>query len=584
MNQARRNTVAILAADVAGYSALMHQDEDGTLAALRRLRTDLFEPCVNRNRGTIVKRMGDGWFVEFENVTDAAKAAIDVQEQLASDEEGLIELRMGVHVGDVVHEGEDIFGDGINIATRLQEIVAPGGIAMSAAAHELLPPTLASRFQDAGEQALRNISHAARVYALAGRGGAVDGLAARFGLQLTLPDKPSIAVLPFENHSGDPEQEHFADGMTEDIISGLSRFGSLFVSARSSSLSFKGARTDPKDVSAALGVRYVLQGRVRKAGQRIRVTARLLDATTGEHVWAEHYDRELVDIFDLQDEITGTIVAAIDIEVRGAEVQRVERRPPDSMHAWEHYHRGMVEIYRTTKAHIAQAHEHFRAALKVDPNFAPAAGALAMCYVVDVTNGYADDPKAAIADGLRFALHAVEQDPKDAYARMSLGRLYGMIGKNDLAVGELQRAIDLNPSLAFAYYNLGQIHSRLGEQEKAIEYLDIGMRLSPRDPVIWAYHMIKGVCLAALGRTDESLHWSRLAVQEGGRFFWPHLLLTYTLIRGKRPEEAVEAAREAQRLMPELTVRKVDEMLAHVADGGKEYLLKAIRSAGIPEE
>ncbi|MDP6874714.1 MAG: adenylate/guanylate cyclase domain-containing protein, partial [Alphaproteobacteria bacterium] len=298
----------------------MGADEAGTLDALRELRQDLFQPTVSEHRGEVVKSMGDGWLVEFASVVDAVNCALQVQENLVNHE--IIKLRIGIHIGDIVHEDEDIYGDGVNIAARLQEIAEPGGVALSGRAQEFLDGKLASGFRDAGEKQLKNISEAVRVF-LSETGANEDSDGASVsGRPPPLPGKPSIAVLPFDNMSGDPEQAFFADGMAEDIITGLSRFGSLLVIARNSTFSFKGQSIDVKQVAETLGVRYVLEGSIRKGGDRIRVTAQLIDADSGNHIWADRFDREVADIFAVQDEVTAAIIAAIAPEIDQFEIER----------------------------------------------------------------------------------------------------------------------------------------------------------------------------------------------------------------------------------------------------------------------
>ncbi len=358
MTQPTRRLAAILAADVAGYSKLMGEDETRTLTALQELRGEL-SATVTQHRGEIVKSMGDGWLVEFASVVDAVNCALIVQEKLDGHE--IIKLRIGIHIGDIVHEDEDIYGDGVNIAARLQENAAPGEIAISETARRFLDSKLADSFQDAGEKQLKNIAEAVRIFATG------DFEKAILNETLLLPNKPSIAVLPFENMSGDPEQEYFSDGLTEDIITGLSRLRWLFVIARNSTFTYKGQAVDIKQVGQDLGVRYVLEGSVRKSGTRIRVTAQLIESETGNHIWAERYDRNLTDIFDLQDEITGTIVGTLQTDLHEAEFSRAKRKPTQNLNAWDHFQLGRLQLSIWTQEATALADKHSPKPLNLTP-------------------------------------------------------------------------------------------------------------------------------------------------------------------------------------------------------------------------
>ncbi|MDP6689433.1 MAG: adenylate/guanylate cyclase domain-containing protein, partial [Alphaproteobacteria bacterium] len=367
MTAPARKLAAILAADVAGYSKLMGADESGALAALRELRSDLFQPTVSEHRGEVVKSMGDGWLVEFASVIDAVNCALQVQQNLANHE--IIKLRIGIHIGDIVHEDEDIYGDGVNVAARLQEIAAPGGVALSDTARKVLDGKLASEFTDAGEKQLKNIAEAVRVF-VSGNGDTdrtpgVDVL-------LPLPDKPSIAVLPFDNMSGDPEQEYFSDGITEDIITALSKFRWFFVCARNSTFTYKGQAVDVTQVGRELGVRYVLEGSVRKAGNRIRITAQLIEAATGNHIWAERYDRQLDDIFDLQDEMQQAIVAAVEPEMAGAEMDRAVKKAPQMLDAWDLFQQANWHFNQRSLEDTDLAEPLYEKVVALDPSFAPA--------------------------------------------------------------------------------------------------------------------------------------------------------------------------------------------------------------------
>ena len=380
-----RRLAAILAADVVGYSRLMGKDDAGTLTAVKALRKELFAPKVVEHHGRIVKLMGDGALVEFPSVVDAVECAVAVQRGVAARNAGVpedkcIALRIGVNLGDIIIEGNDIYGDGVNVAARLQELATPGGIALSATAHEHAMAKVDIGFRDGGEHDLKNIAKPVRVWRWSeGEAATVDEAA-----PLPLPDKPSLAVLPFTNMSGDPEQEYFSDGITEDIITELSRFRSLFVIARNSSFHYKGQSPKVQDVGRELGVQYVVEGSVRKAGNRARITAQLVEAASGNHLWAERYDRDLDDIFAVQDEVTNAIVTAIEPTLGSAERDRARRKPTGRLDAWESYQRGLWHTYRNTAADNTEAQVFFRRAIELDPDFAPAHAGLAHAIYLSV--------------------------------------------------------------------------------------------------------------------------------------------------------------------------------------------------------
>ncbi|MHC4611210.1 MAG: adenylate/guanylate cyclase domain-containing protein, partial [Planctomycetota bacterium] len=397
----QRRLAAILAADVVGYSRLIRADEEGTLAALKILHKDLIDPKIAEHHGRVVKLMGDGMLAEFGSVVDAVRAAAEVQHAIAErnanlPEEQRMVFRVGINLGDVVIDGDDIHGDGINVAARLEGLAAPGGICISAAVYDQVRDRLELAFEDLGEQEVKNIDRPVRVWRWTTDASVTTGGLATADKQLSLPDKPSIAVLSFVNMSGDPEQEFFSDGMAEEIITALSRYRWFFVIARNSSFTYKGRAVDVTQVGQELGVRYVLEGSVRKAGNRVRVTAQLIDATTGNHIWAERYDRELDDIFALQDEITETIVAAVEPELGVVERERARRKRPENLGAWGSYQRGLWHLLGDpTRDALAEARRLFQHACELDPEFAAAYADLAWTHTIDITLGLTDDLEAS---------------------------------------------------------------------------------------------------------------------------------------------------------------------------------------------
>jgi len=429
-----RRLAAILATDVVGYSRLIRADEEGTIAALKALRAALIDPKIAEHHGRIVKLMGDGMLVEFASVVDAVHAALETQQAVIDHNSDIpadrrIELRIGINLGDVVIDGDDIQGDGVNLAARLEGMAEPGGICVSGMVYEGVRDRIDVPFEDLGEREVKNLSRPVHVWRWRANGSPASATATvAADAPLPLPDKPSIAVLPFVNRSGDPEQEIFSDGISEDIITGLSRFRSLFVTARNSTFSYKGAAPKSTEVGAALGVRYVLNGSVRKAGNRIRITAQLIDALTGNHVWADRYDRELDDIFAIQDEITETIVGRIDNEVRASEMDRARRKPPASLDAWELYQRGLWHLNRTTKQDSEEARNFFLKAIERDPSFAAAHAGIAYTCYLEVYHGFGDNPAEWLVQGLAAGEQAVVLDDMDGFTHLALGRVLGLAG------------------------------------------------------------------------------------------------------------------------------------------------------------
>ena len=449
-----RKLAAILAADVVGYSRLAGSDEDRTLARLRALRSDLLDPTIAVHGGRVVKRTGDGILIEFRSVVDAVRCAVEVQNGMVERNAGVaperrVEFRVGVHLGDVVEESDgDLMGDGVNIAARIEGVAEPGGICLSHAAYEQVRDKLKEEFADLGEISLKNIARPVRVYRVQR-----NGKAARSGP--ALPDKPSIAVLPFTNMSGDPEQEYFSDGISEDIITALSKLRWFFVIARNSSFIYKGKPVHMKQVAEELGVGYVLEGSVRKGGDRVRITAQLNDVATGSHIWAERYDRSLADVFAVQDEITEAIVAAIEPQLYAAENFRAQRKPPDSVDAWDLVMRALSHYWRVTRQDNLVAQALLEKAIVIDPNYGQALGVLAASYTFSIHMGWAD-PETTTAIAERAALAAIRADSEDPWAHFVLGSVYIFARRFDDSLAEFELALRLNPnfSMAQGYYGL----------------------------------------------------------------------------------------------------------------------------------
>jgi adenylate cyclase len=483
-----RRLAAILAGDVAGYSRLMGADEEGTLSRLNAHRREFLDPKIADYRGRIVKRTGDGVLIEFASAVDATRCAVEIQRGMTERNAPLpqdkrIELRIGIHVGDIIIEDDDIFGDGVNIAARLEGIAQPGGICISEDAYRQVRGKLDAKFQDAGEQQLKNISQLVRAYQLLPSGSATERAA------LTLPEKPSIAVLPFQNMSGDPEQDYFADGIVEEIITALSRFRELFVIARNSSFTYKDRAVNVKQVGRELGVRYVLEGSVRKAANRVRITAQLVDAITGAHLWADRIDGTFDDIFLLQDRVTENVVGAIAPKIEQAEIERTKYKPTESLDAYDCYLRAMLYFYQWTKESISEALRLFYRAIELDPAFASAHGLAAWCYVRRRFSGWMENPTQEMPELKRLALRASELAKDDPVALYSAGwALVQVDGYAEAGAAMLDRALTLNPNMTSAWTVGGWTKIFLGESNKAIGYFERAMRLNPLDPLIARMH------------------------------------------------------------------------------------------------
>ena len=413
-----RRLTAILATDVVGYSRLIRADEEGTIAALQALRATLIDPKIDEHHGRIVKLMGDGMLAEFPSVVDAVRAAIATQQAIAKNNAGLpeekqITFRVGVNLGDVIIDGDDIQGDGVNVAARLEGLAQPGGICISEGVHEQVRDKIDMAFEDMGEQEIKNVARPVRAWHCM---PAITAKAETIAAPLTLPEKPSIAVLPFDNMSGDPEQDYFSDGISEDIITALSKFRWFFVTARNSTFTYKGKAVDIKQVGRDLGVRYVLEGSVRKSGDRVRVTVQLIDATTGNHLWAERYDRQITDVFALQDEITDTVTATIAPQLLVAENERVKGKPPENMAAWELVIRSQPLFWRMNYKDLLEAQDLLRGAIEHDPEYAQAHAMLGFSYIWLAWMGWGDDPRGLFHKAEPEARRALELEDQEPWA------------------------------------------------------------------------------------------------------------------------------------------------------------------------
>jgi TolB-like protein/class 3 adenylate cyclase len=535
---ATRRLAAILAADVAGYSRLMGADEEGTLERLKALRRELVDPKIAEHHGRIVKTTGDGLLMEFASVVDAVRCAVAVQQAMPEREIGLgadnrIEWRIGINLGDVIVEGDDLYGDGVNIAARIEALADAGGVFVSNTVHDHVRDRLPFLFEDLGEQQVKNITRPVRVYRVrpesprpdppprAGEGSALipgSSPGTRVGAAeppaLPLPDKPSIAVMPFANMSGDPEQEYFADGMVEEIITALSRIRWLFVIARNSTFTYKGQAVDVKQVGQELGVRYVLEGSVRRGGNRVRITAQLIDASAGAHLWADRFDGSLEDIFELQHRVAISVAGVIEPALQAAESARSADRPTNHLTAYDLYLRALATLYPITRERVFSALGLLDQAIAIDRHYGPALALAAICHLTLVRDGWVEAPETNRRKGVDFARHALEVAGNDPGILANAALALGYFGEDiDAMLGLVDRALVLNPSFALGWYVSGVLRLFAGQPDLAIEHLETSLRLSPRERMGQALSLM-GMAYFFKGQFDEAASKLLLAIQD----------------------------------------------------------------------
>ena len=594
-NRVERRLAAILAADVAGYSRLMGADEEGTLARLKAVRKALVDPTITAHRGRIVKTTGDGMLVEFASAVDAARCAIEVQRGVVEQNAGVpqvkrIEFRVGIHVGDIIVDDDDIFGDGVNIAARLEGIAEAGGVCISDDAHRQIRGKIDIAFEDMGPQNLKNITEPMRAWRLGSDAKPSSSPSPKRSVEtaqsLSLPDKPSIAVLPFQNMSGDLEQEYLADGVVEEIITALSHFKSLFVIARNSSFTYKGHAVDVKQVGRDLGVRYVLEGSVRKAANRVRITGQLIDTATGVHLWADRFDGGIGDIFGLQDQVTESVVGAIAPAVEKAEIERAKRKPTESVDAYTLYLRGLAKLYQfSNRQAYDEALQLFNDAVELDPEFAAAYGQAAASYAFAKANGWISVTAKEISEATRLAERAVQLGKDDAIALTTGGYAYAFVVR-DLETGAslIDRALVLNSNLAEAWHWGGWVKSFLGEPEAAIERFARAMRLSPVDPRMTGMRGGTAFAYFLLGRYDEATSWAAMALHDTPHFQPGLRVAAASNAMAGRPEQAHKAMVRLRQLNPALRVSNLKDILSPFrrAEDLSRYE-EGLRQAGLPE-
>jgi TolB-like protein/class 3 adenylate cyclase len=593
-----RKLAVILGADVVGYSRLMEQDEADTFERLRAHRRDLFEPEIEKHHGRIFKLMGDGLLAEFGSVVDAVECAVVLQRSMAErnaslPEERRIDVRIGINLGEVIVEGEDCYGEGVNVAARLQELADPGGICVSGKVSKEVEKKLAFGFESIGEQQLKNISEPIACY----RVNLQLSPAARTELvlrssrtlskaPLTLPDKPSIAVLPFQNMSGDPEQEYFADGMVEEIITALSRVRWLFVIARNSAFTYKGQAVNIKQVGRELGVRYVLEGSVRKAANRVRITGQLVDASNGAHLWADRFDGELENIFELQDQVTASVVGIIAPRLEEAEIVRAKHKLTESLDAYDCYLRGIASlqaVFGGSKEAVRAALQLFYRAIELDPEFASPHGMAAWCYVLRKNHGWVTDDTQEIAETERLARRAVRLAKDDAVALYTAGfALARIAGYIDDGAALIDRALALDPNLAAAWHLSGWVNVYLGRPEIAIDRIARAMRLNPLDPFMFGMQNGTAAAHFLAGRYDEASAWSEKALRGHADYLPAMRMAAASHACAGRLAEAQKTMARIRQIDPELRASRLTDVVPFRGLEEIARYVDGLRKAGLP--
>jgi TolB-like protein/class 3 adenylate cyclase/tetratricopeptide (TPR) repeat protein len=584
MSSVRRLT-AILAADVAGYSRLMGADEEGTHERLKAHRRALVDPKITEHHGRIVNTTGDGMLVEFPSVVDAVRCAVDVQRRMfernsATPVDERIEFRVGINLGDVIVEGGDIYGDGVNIAARLEALAEPGGICVSRVVRDQVRDRLDFAFEDMGEQQVKNIARRVRAYRIPIAENAVAKT------QPPLPDKPSIAVLPFQNMSGDPEQEYFTDGMVEEITTAISRLPWLFVIARNSSFTYKGKAIDVTQAAGDLGVRYVLEGSVRKAANRVRITGQLIDTTSGAHIWADRFDGALDDIFELQDQVASDVVGAIEPRLRLSEIEKAARKRSENLNAYDLYLRALAQLHGYSQESMRKAITLLRQALAIDPSYAPAGAMLGFCRALQRGRGWEALSEAEITEALYLARQALEIGKDDPDALWMAGDTVSILAhEHATAAGAIDRALRLNPNSAHGWMARGWVACCQNQPRPAIEALKRAVRLSPLDPL--GYFFSGGLALAHLsaGEYEEALEWADPCFREYPRYLIALRIKVVCCAHLGRTEEAQSAVRQLLDLDPRSTIARFgSNTTGYYPPPIVDAFVEGFRKAGLPEE
>jgi TolB-like protein/Tfp pilus assembly protein PilF len=583
-----RRLAAILAVDVAGYSRLMGEDEEGTHERLKAHFAQLVRPKIEEHRGRVVKNTGDGLLAEFASVIDAVRCATEIQQGMLGREPGVpedrrIRFRIGINLGDVIVEEHDIFGDGVNVAARLEALAAPGGICVSRVVRDQVRDKFDLPFDDLGEQQVKNIVRPVRTYAVAL--GASSRAAPPAAAPLPLPDKPSLAVLPFQNMTGDAEQEYFVDGMVEEITTAIARLPWLFVIARNSAFTYKGKPVDVKQVAREFGVRYLLEGSVRKAGNRVRITGQLIDTTTSAHIWAGRFDGALDDIFELQDQVASNVAGAIEPKLRQSEIERASRKPAANLTAYDLYLRALAQSYRYTEEGLAEAVVLARQALAIDPSYAPAAAMVGRCRWLQRVQGWGALSTADVAEACRLARQALEAERDDAETiGEAAGTLFFLAAEAEMAAAALDRALALNPNAAHAWLIRGYIHAVRNQPEAAIEAIERARRLSPFDPYTFICASNTAAAHLAARRFEQAIEWADRALHDQPRALGAMRVKVAANAHLGRLDQARAELSRVLAIYPEQTIAGFREYFHYLAPEFLELYVTGLRLAGLPEK
>jgi TolB-like protein/class 3 adenylate cyclase/tetratricopeptide (TPR) repeat protein len=579
-----RRLAAIMAGDIAGYSRLMSLDEEGTLRQLKTHRKELVDPKIAEHRGRIVKTTGDGILVEFVSVVDAVRCAVEIARGMSERNasvppERRIEFRTGINVGDIISDGNDIYGDGVNVAARLEALADPGGIMVSRVVYEQVRDKLDFSFEDLGEQSVKNIPRPIGMHRVSIRRTALAESPSGAVGKSEASDRPSIAVLPFTNISGDPEQEYFADGISEDVITALSKLRWFFVIARNSSFAYKGKAVDVKRAARELGVRYVLEGSVRKGGNRVRITAQLIDASTGNHIWADRYDGELTDVFELQDEITRKVVAAIEPKLLEAEAARSQARSSEDLGAWDLVMQASSVFWRITKADVDSAIDLLRTATQRYPDYAPAQSMLAFALLFRAIPVGAFRSRD-VQEALPLAARAAEIDDNDPWAHLVLGWGALLMRRTETAIEEYQRAININPNFAAAHGHLGMAFALADQSDKAFPHLEQAIKISPHDPQTFLFNANLAIAHYLAGHFTEAVAYGRKAVQQRASFTGGLRIYVASLAQAGQLEEAREALGQLKGFQPDISIAWVEENIPYKPEPMAK-VIAGLRKAGL---
>ena len=584
-----RRLAAVVAVDVADYGRLMSRDEARTLADLQTARRTLIEPAVAAYRGRIVKTVGDTMLVEFPSAVDAARCAVDVQRGMAERNATVppdvrLEFRIGIHVGDIMIDEDDIFGEGVNLAARLEQIAEPGGICLSDEAYRHIRGKVEIIFDDMGLQVLKNIAQPTRAWriSIGVEPASAPSIVSISSVQpLALPDKPSIAVLPFQNIGGDPEQEYFADGMVEEIITALSRFKSLFVIARNSSFAYRGKNVDIKQIGRELGVRYVLEGSVRRVGDKVRISGQLIEAATGNHIWADRFDGGLGDVFGLQDQVSTSVVGLLAPRLEQAEFERARQKPTDKLDSYDFYLRGTALLHQ--RSSLIEAHDFFRKAIERDPEYAMAHAMVAWMWMARQAIYGMPLIAEARAEAIRHARLAARLAAEDPFVLATAGHVLTYLGHEyERGLTMVEQAVVLNPNLAIAWYSRGFVYLLCDEAEPAIESFDRMIRLSPLDPLRLSAWNGSSHAFFCLGRHEDGCAAAMKSMQFDAN---AHSLLAFAInaIRVGRKEEANKAVSRVLKLQPGFRTSHVSEAFPVRWPQRREEIAAALREAGLPD-